>query len=179
MARRARVSGVVAREAERGGQVLRPVHQLPRHQLAHPDHPVAVARVGDDVGVLPEGVEDREAVRCKAPCTWPSSNRSSPRTDSLSSRESQYSAADPRPPQPTTITSWLFNQILSVNLVLRRQPVRMLVSPDGVCLIWICSGSWRSIPPRTVTSSRPFSKLALTLLASTFSGSFNLRLKWP
>src|SRR5215217_2066385 len=60
-----------------------------------------------------------------------------------------------------------------------RQPVRMLVSPAGVCLIWICSGSWRSTPPRTVTSSRPFSKLALTLFASMFSGSFNLRLKWP
>ena len=40
-------------------------------------------------------------------------------------------------------------------------------------------GLWRSAPPFTVTSSRPFSKLALTLLASTFSGSFNLRLKRP
>src|ERR671912_474259 len=36
---------------------------------------------------------------------------------------------------------------------------RMLVSPEEACSIWIRSGSWRSTPPLTVISRRPFWKL--------------------
>jgi hypothetical protein len=56
---------------------------------------------------------------------------------------------------------------------------RMLVSPEEACSIWIRSGSWRSTPPLTVISRRPFWKLALIAPLSMPWGSFSLRLKCP
>ena len=57
------VAGAVATEPERREQSLLLAEQFPGDQRADPDHLVAVVGVGDDVGVLPEHVEDREAVR--------------------------------------------------------------------------------------------------------------------
>src|ERR687889_423207 len=57
---------LVAVEAERLQQLLPSPEHLLRHQRPHTDHLVAVVRVSDDVGVVPEGVEDREAVRREA-----------------------------------------------------------------------------------------------------------------
>src|SRR3954452_6540226 len=53
-------------EAERLQQPLRSPEHLLGDQSADTDHLVAVVGVGDDVGVLPEHVEDREAVRREA-----------------------------------------------------------------------------------------------------------------
>src|SRR5215203_1963329 len=69
VARWVQFSGLVAGETERFKQFLRLVHKLLRHQGADPDHLVAVVGVGDDVGILPEGVEDGEAIRGEAPDT--------------------------------------------------------------------------------------------------------------
>src|SRR3712207_8528862 len=67
MTRGVQPSGLVAREAERFEQGLRLVHELLGHQRPYTDHLVAVVGVGDDVGVLAEGVEDGEAVGGEAP----------------------------------------------------------------------------------------------------------------
>src|SRR5215472_16698548 len=56
-------AGAVAREPERGQQPLFLAEQLLGHQRPDPDHLVAVVGVGDDVGVLAEDIEYREAVR--------------------------------------------------------------------------------------------------------------------
>lgn len=58
-----RFAGLVATKAERLQQDLPLVYQLLCYERPDPDHLVAVVvRVGDDVGVLAEGFEDREAV---------------------------------------------------------------------------------------------------------------------
>src|SRR5918998_636181 len=60
-------SGLVAGEAERFEQPLLLAQQLPGYQRPDPDHLVSVVGVGDDVGILPEHVEDGETVRGEAP----------------------------------------------------------------------------------------------------------------
>ena len=55
---------------------------------------------------------------------------------------------------------------------------RILECPVGYP-ISIRSGSWWSTPSLTMTSSKPFLKLALILLPSMPSASFILLLKWP
>ena len=55
---------------------------------------------------------------------------------------------------------------------------RLLERPAGYP-ISMRSGSWRSTPPLTVTSSRPSSKLAEISLRFMLSGSLILRLKCP
>src|ERR671913_1904491 len=69
VARWVQFSGLVAGETERFQQFLRLVHKLLRHQGTDPAHLVAVVGVGDDVGIVPEGVEDGEAIGGEAPDT--------------------------------------------------------------------------------------------------------------
>src|SRR5260370_35011966 len=73
VAHRVQLAFGVTGEAEWLEQRLLVAHQLPGHQVSDPDHLVAVVRVGDDVGVLPESVEDRKVVRRKR--TYPAGRR--------------------------------------------------------------------------------------------------------
>src|SRR5215470_10881932 len=63
VAHRVQVSGAVPAEPERGEQRLLLAEEFLRDQSTHTDHLEAVVGVGDHIGVLPEGVEDRETVR--------------------------------------------------------------------------------------------------------------------
>ena len=63
------LSGLVAGEAERFEQFLRFVHKLLCYQRTDPDHLVAVVGVGDEVGIVPEGIEDGRSFGGKAPDT--------------------------------------------------------------------------------------------------------------
>ena len=53
---------LIAREPERLEQLRALAGNLAGHQLAHPEHLVAVIGIGDDIDIVAEHVEHREAV---------------------------------------------------------------------------------------------------------------------
>src|SRR5690349_935729 len=63
MAHRVQLTRLIPAEPERTEQPLLLPEKLPGHQGPDPDHLEPVIGVGDDVRVLPEDVEDGEAVR--------------------------------------------------------------------------------------------------------------------